>query len=443
MLRPNGLDRAFGRLVRRSEGNITVLFALSLMALIVACGVAIDYGRYLTSKTALQAAVDAAALQVSARDSTDETEMKALAQTVLQDTYASMGFGEIGDTKLTIDKDTLTLSAEAQMPSTLMGLTGVSEMTLEGKTEISKSSTNLEVALVLDVSSSVSTMIAAVKENAISLAETVIENSDSSAETRVSVIPFDDAVNVGTYATAARGLITPGTCYTTGCEYFKGRNYYGSYTTFTWSNCVTERTGTYAYTDDPPSTSYVGHYYTTATKPRCPNVIVPLSDDLETIKSTISGLTFIGATAGQIGIAWGWYTLSPTFGIWSGDAVPDSYDSDTQKVMVILTDGDFNIQYCNEMYSVETTAGILYRTTCSANNGLANDQAAKLCTAIKAKGIAIYTIGYKLTSGSTMETFLSTCASGESYAFLPETTSELESVFKQIAEELTTVRVSQ
>jgi Flp pilus assembly protein TadG len=443
MLRPNGLAPALLRLSGRCEGNISVLFAISLMALIVACGAAIDYERYLSSGSALQTAVDAAALQVSARDSTDQTDMMTLAQTVLQDTYATTGFGEIGDTQLTIDGNTVTLSAEAQLPSTFMGLAGVSEMKVERTSEISKTSTDLEVALVIDTSSSMGTILDSVKMAAMSLAEAVVDESDSSASARVAVIPVDEAVNLGSRADDARGPITSGTCLAVGCEYYKAQNYWGNYKIYNSTTCVTERTGDHAYTDDPVSKGYVGYFYLPSNRSRCPNVMLPLTDDLDAIKSTIDGLSATGQSAGHIGLAWGWYSLSPDFGFWTGDSIPDSYGTISQKVMVILTDGEFNLQYCSGIYAMDTNAGSSVKANCSSLNGSSMSQAAKLCTAIKEKGIVIYTIGYNLTNGSTMEDMLSTCASGESYAFLPETTSELESVFKQIAEQLTVVRVSQ
>lgn len=441
MARPTGLAPALLRLSDRCEGNITVLFAVSLMALIVVCGAAIDYGRYLTSKTALEAAVDAAALQVNARVSTDETEMRTLAKAVLEDTYTSTGFGEIDDTELTIGEDTLTLSAEAELPSTFFGLAGVSEMTLEHTTELSKSATDLEVALVIDTSSNSDTTIDTVRSSVAALAETVFDKTDPSKSARLSIVPYDVAVNPGSLAEDARGPITSGTCLTVGCEYYQAKNYWGNYKIYDWTTCVSERTGDYAYTDDPPRKSYVSYFYQAPEKPLCRNALLPLTDDLDAIEATMTGLSTAGLRAGHLGLAWGWYSLSATFNIWTGDSVPASYDSGTQKVMVLMTNGTFDIEYCNGIYSMSSTAGKAIKANCDSPNGSSMSQAAKLCSAIKEKGIVIYTIGYNLADAS-MKDMLATCASGESYAFLPDTTSNLESVFKQIAEELTTVRVS-
>jgi len=39
-----------------------------------------------------------------------------------------------------------------------------------------------------------------------------------------------------------------------------------------------------------------------------------LSTDKTTLKSKIAGLVAKGSTGGQLGVAWGWYMLSPNFG---------------------------------------------------------------------------------------------------------------------------------
>ena len=56
-----------------------------------------------------------------------------------------------------------------------------------------------------------------------------------------------------------------------------------------------------------------------------------------------------GSTAGQIGVGWGWYMVSPTFGaIFPSDNRPDAYDAQKRlKVVILMTDGEFNTPYCN------------------------------------------------------------------------------------------------
>ncbi|MFY7852690.1 MAG: ubiquitin-activating E1 FCCH domain-containing protein, partial [Brevundimonas sp.] len=80
------------------------------------------------------------------------------------------------------------------------------------------------------------------------------------------------------------------------------------------STCVSERTGTNAYTDAAPSTAYVGTNYPSSSNP-CPSAtIMPLSSDKTALKAQINNYTVGGSTAGQIGLAWGWYMVAPNFG---------------------------------------------------------------------------------------------------------------------------------
>jgi hypothetical protein len=89
---------------------------------------------------------------------------------------------------------------------------------------------------------------------------------------------------------------------------------------------VSERTGSNAYTDAAPTTALVGRNYPASNNP-CPSAkIVPLTSDKKTLTSQIDGYVAAGSTAGQIGLAMGWYTVSPKWNsVFTGDSAPASY----------------------------------------------------------------------------------------------------------------------
>lgn len=66
-----------------------------------------------------------------------------------------------------------------------------------------------------------------------------------------------------------------------------------------------------------------------------------------TLLPAISALNNTGGTAGQTGVAWGWYSLSPNYAnVWPADSAPAAYsDGDTLKFAIIMTDGDNNRYY--------------------------------------------------------------------------------------------------
>ena len=112
---------------------------------------------------------------------------------------------------------------------------------------------------------------------------------------------------------------------------------------------MTERGGADAYTDTAPSVAPVGKNYPGSDVPCLTNQILPLSSNKTTLHNRINALTDGGSTAGHIGIAWGWYMISPNFGyLWPADSQPAPYDTlNLLKAAVIMTDGEFNTVHCN------------------------------------------------------------------------------------------------
>ncbi|PIB94224.1 TadE/TadG family type IV pilus assembly protein [Caulobacter sp. FWC2] len=222
------------------------------------------------------------------------------------------------------------------------------------------------------------------------------------------------------------------------------------------TNCVSERIGTNAYTDAAPSTSYVGTNYpsdsgdTNSANP-CPTpTIMPLSSDKTALKAQIGTLAAGGSTAGQIGLAWGWYMIAPNFSyLWpNASQKPAAYKTkDLMKVVIMMTDGAFNTPYCNGVIASDAGGGSGNSSdhiNCNATNGDPFTQARALCTAIKnsANDITLYTVGFDVGSDATAKSFLTSCASDTSKAFFPATGSELKSSFKAIAQEISDLRIA-
>ncbi len=225
---------------------------------------------------------------------------------------------------------------------------------------------------------------------------------------------------------------------------------------FPISTCATERTGTYAYTDDAPSTSLVGRNYpastsygASSTNPCPTSVITPLSTDKTALKAQINGLAVGGSTAGQIGLAWGWYMVSPNFSyLWPNTSQkPAAYGAeDLMKVVVLMTDGAFNTNYCKGVIAKDAgsgSGGTADHINCAATNGDAFTQAQALCTKIKAKNIIIYTVGFDVGSDATAKSMLSACATSSDYAYFPANATELKTAFKAISQQISALRIAQ
>ena len=221
---------------------------------------------------------------------------------------------------------------------------------------------------------------------------------------------------------------------------------YNRLTLFDSSTCVSERTGSTAYTDASPQSSNVGRNYASPRNPCPAATIQPLTSNINTLTNLVNGLSVTGSTAGQIGLAWGWYTVSDQFNrLWPSNTAAAYDPNKVLKAVILMTDGEFNTPYCSGVIASDAGSGSgnLYdKIRCSATNGDPFDQAAKLCTAIKAKGVIVYTVGFSITQGSDAAKILGSCATDKDKAFLPQSGADLSSNFQAIGRDITRLRIS-
>jgi len=202
------------------------------------------------------------------------------------------------------------------------------------------------------------------------------------------------------------------------------------------SVCMVERYGDDAATDTAPGSAPLGIYYTNDGNCDTDNYVTPLTPNKTRLNAAIDNLSTGGSTAGQIGIAWAWYMLSPNFAsVWDKETVnaPMAYGTpELAKVAILMTDGEFNFTTCQG------------RSTASAGCGAASPftQAQTICTAMKAENIVIYTVGLELGSATATTDFLTNCATSPQHAFLAADTAELQLAFQKIATSISKLRLS-
>lgn len=218
-------------------------------------------------------------------------------------------------------------------------------------------------------------------------------------------------------------------------------------------SCVSERVGSQAYTDASPSTALVGRAYPSTDNPCLASTIQPLTDNRDILHSQINGYAAVGSTAGQVGVGWGWYMISPTFGsIFPAASRPAAYSTDNSllKVAIIMTDGEFNTPYCNGVVAgaVSGSGTTTQHINCAATNGNPFAQSVTMCNAMKAKGIIIYTVGFDIGSSNgaagvdTAKEVMEQCATDPSHVYLPSNGSSLQSAFAAIGRSISQLRIS-
>jgi hypothetical protein len=166
-----------------------------------------------------------------------------------------------------------------------------------------------------------------------------------------------------------------------------------------------------------------------------------------TVQNGISLLEARGNTHVSEGAAWGWRMLSPRWrGLWGGtmdaNALPLDYDTDLMiKAVVIMTDGENTIGN-----NVDGAYGYLSDGNLGTTNGsdavtALNTRLSDVCTAMKQKGIIVYTVVFDLNS-TMAGNLLRDCASQPDYYFNTPDGAALRQAFRTIGDSLANLRIS-
>lgn len=235
-------------------------------------------------------------------------------------------------------------------------------------------------------------------------------------------------------------------CAQQGCTYFAFENVYDDLVTHRISSCVTERTGGNAYTDVAPSTARVGRNYPSTSNPCLANTLKPLSSNRAAVKADIDLLSASGSTGGHIGVAWGWYAVSPNFSGLFGSSAGGAYNTaDALKAVVIMTDGEYNSGYCNGVIAANSTSGsgsAALHINCNAPNGHPFDQTLALCTAMKNAGVIVYTVGFQVVDDARARALISDCATSSGNVYMANSGADLRQAFSAIGRDITQLRIS-
>ncbi|MGN6515498.1 MAG: pilus assembly protein TadG-related protein [Rhizomicrobium sp.] len=195
------------RFVRTRRGNVAVIFALSLIPLTIAAGAGLDLSRALMVRARLAEALDAAGLAVGATQNLTNDQITSLARAYFKANYtADSSFGVPADVNVVAPGDqTVTLSTSVSMPTTLMRVVGIDNLTVGYSSKVVWGQTRLWVSLVLDNTGSMTqtdstgtSKIDALKTATHQLLTTLQGASANPGDVKVAIIPFSKTVNVGT-----------------------------------------------------------------------------------------------------------------------------------------------------------------------------------------------------------------------------------------------------
>lgn len=428
---------------RDQRGTVLVPFALMSVLLCGMIGAGVDYGRWLHARTVTLSAMDAAVLAGARSLQVDNSDLTG-ALAAAQKFYAQniSGRSNVVDDSISFsigpDKTTFRSTGNAYVTTPLLGLINIEKLPLlsEAGAEFAEatisvggnSDIDIEISMMLDVTGSMAgTKVTDMKAAATDLIDIVLPDTATENSVKIAIVPFSSVVRLPSSAmTAARG--SPASSIRV------------SRTTYYRTQCVVERKGTNKYTDVAPGS---GNYVMAEYDPYSSSCllgtnaeVLPLTSTKATLKSKISGLTTDGGTAGQIGTAWAWYTLSPNWNsLWPSNGAA-AYDATTvNKIAILMTDGEYNTQY--------DTSGIntSYSRRSPANSD-STSQARALCTAMKDQGITVYTIGFQLRSNTTAIDTLNQCATDAGKAYTADNGDQLKQAFRDIALKISSLHLT-
>ena len=193
------LKALFRRFRTDRRGNFATIFALSAIPLVVAAGAAIDISRAYIVENRLNAALDAAALAVGGATGKTQAQLEEIAQAYFDANYPAEKLGVPGAVMVVQSGSDVILTASAELPTSLMGIVGIDTLSVGASSQVTRQGRKLELALVLDVTGSMSSggRMTALKDAAKLLLQILEDSGAPEGEIKVSIVPFDTAINVG------------------------------------------------------------------------------------------------------------------------------------------------------------------------------------------------------------------------------------------------------
>lgn len=474
----------FTRLLKADRGNVVMIFALSLIPVLAVAGSAMDLSRIQSAKIQTSALLDQAVLAATNLSSTDDPVV--LVETWMESQVTQFGYRAEDlnvqvNSIVALNSKSVAATATLTVDTAIMHIFGHDRVTIKVASSAVQSIPNIEIAMVLDISSSMrGNRLSSLKTASTEFVDIMLTDTTKDA-TSISVVPFGGTVNIGTtlfnkfaVRTTDFGTITD----PSEAQYDIGTGVEAGDFRFTDGNTCVEAIQTDYSTAMLPnySRAQVPDFWRWWNNhPWCPednSAVFFNSNDATAIKTHLNGMVLSDGTGMDIGALWGLKTLSPSFrGELGGDFSdrPLDFNADqSKKVMIIMTDGAITAQNRPEDVSVgnvhtnratnnaphvsafsnqgnrnnmQTTRSRGSASTTSANNsGVGRFK--KSCEAAKAENVLVFTIGFQINAGSLPDKILEECASAPEFYYYVEGL-DLSSTFSAIASQVNALRITE
>jgi Flp pilus assembly protein TadG len=365
--------RSLKRFLRKEDGNIAT-FSILLFSLMVMCGgLAVDLMRYEHVRTALQQTLDRCTLAAAALKQTLDRNA------VCRD-YAMKAGLNIPASSVTVTQGQnfaqVQVQAVIKQPTIFAGMLGIPEFDVPARSSAMQAITNVEIAMVLDVSGSMTqpaTKLSSMKTAAKDFVTTVLA-ADTENRTSIALVPYNGQVNLGP-TLAAKYNVSPAhnIVSNVNCVDLPPSVYLTNTMSRTLAMPQTMYVDAFSGSDTDGSGNSTGrniwraesdtsHAVPNALNRWCPaqptNIVRLPGNNVASLHTQIDGLVGVGATSINAGMKWGMAMLDPAnrpmfTEFRNAGQIPSAFinrpfnytvtgaaNPESMKIIVLMTDGE-------------------------------------------------------------------------------------------------------
>jgi Flp pilus assembly protein TadG len=204
------------RLLSDTRGNVALIFGLSLPVMVLMTVGGVDIHRASTVRVNLQDALDASALAAARSPYTDPADIQRVGMAALRANLTNYPNIILREDKTTfvLNEDQVVIADGSVDVKTLVaniflppyGQFMDDYLPVGAHSEVNRSSKNLEVSLVLDITGSMAgSRIRDLKSAATELVTMIVQDLQTPYYSKMAIVPYSNSVNLGSYANSARG----------------------------------------------------------------------------------------------------------------------------------------------------------------------------------------------------------------------------------------------
>lgn len=468
-----------GKAFRKDEtGSLSTMSAVLIPLMLITGGMSVDFMRFESERILLQDTADRAALAAANLEFTDPGAGVAL----VRDFFRTAGLEEYldGDPIVTetINSRTVEVNVKRELDTFFIKLAGIDTLSANATSVATQGVGNVEISLVLDISGSMGnptydeagnatgeSKMDALKAAASTFIETALQDTNRD-RVSISLIPYSQHVNAGEALFNSMSV--------------NQLHNFSHCIDFSDSDFSTPGiSSTQTYQQAQHFDRFSGN--TSMSYTSCPNdpgeAITPMSQDKDALLLQISQLKPTTQTSIFLGMKWGLALLDPSANDlidgevdavfadrpapFSGDEGSSSDTAGTVKVIVVMTDGqnttahnirsefytDPNdiqhwgttpIPYWINNNAVSMSINSLMSVQYNANKG--DDLLADTCAAANDNNVQVFAIAFEAPQRGIDA--MAGCATTTNH-FFNTNGDDLEAVFRAIAEQVTSLRLTQ